>query len=54
MIYIETERLFLRSWKSEDLPPFIAMNKDKRVMRYYDSPLAKGMKSQALSQNLLF
>ena len=28
MIYIETERLILRSWKPEDLPLFIAMNKD--------------------------
>ena len=37
--YIETERLILRSWKSEDLPLFIAMNKDVRVMRYFPAIL---------------
>lgn len=40
MIYIETERLILRSWRPEDLPPFIAMNKDKRVMRYFPALLS--------------
>lgn len=35
MIYAETERLTLRSWQSEDLPSFIAMNKDELVMRYF-------------------
>ena len=39
MIYIETERLILRSWKPEDLPLFIAMNKDVRVMRYFPAIL---------------
>lgn len=39
MIYIETERLVLRSWKQTDLPLFIAMNKDERVMRYFPSTL---------------
>lgn len=34
MVYIETEMLILRSWKPEDLPLFIAMNKDEYVMRY--------------------
>lgn len=33
--YIETERLILRSWKSEDLPLFAAMNRDAHVMRYF-------------------
>lgn len=37
--YIETERLILRSWKSEDLPLFAAMNKDARVMRYFPATL---------------
>lgn len=40
MIYIETERMILRSWKPEDLPSFIAMNKDKRVMRYFPATLS--------------
>lgn len=39
MVYIETERLILRSWKPEDLPLFIAMNKDERVMRYFPATL---------------
>lgn len=40
MIYIETERLLLRSWEPEDLPLFIAMNKDAVVMRYFPSTLS--------------
>lgn len=37
--YIETDRLILRSWKSEDLSLFAAMNKDARVMRYFPATL---------------
>ena len=37
--YIETDRLILRPWKAEDLPLFIEMNKDARVMRYFPSIL---------------
>lgn len=37
--YAETERLILRSWKPEDLPLFIAMNKDAQVMKYFPSLL---------------
>lgn len=39
MIYRETERLILRSWKPEDLPLFAAMNADETVMRYFPSVL---------------
>ncbi len=39
MIYFETDRLVLRDWKSEDLPLFISMNKDARVMRFFPSVL---------------
>lgn len=39
MIYAETERLILRSWKPEDLPGFAAMNKDERVMKYFPTTL---------------
>lgn len=40
MIYAETERLVLRSWETEDLPLFIAMNKDERVMRFFPATLS--------------
>lgn len=33
--YAETERLILRSWKPDDLPLFVEMNKDHRVMKYF-------------------
>lgn len=33
--YTETERLILRSWKPEDLPLLVAMNKDSQVMKYF-------------------
>ncbi len=41
MIYAETERLILRSWKAEDLPLFVAMNSDARVMKYFPAPLTR-------------
>ncbi|PPA70662.1 GNAT family N-acetyltransferase [Jeotgalibacillus proteolyticus] len=41
MVYIETERLLLRSWKEEDLKPFRLMNEDKEVMRYFPKSLSK-------------
>ncbi len=37
--YAETERLILRSWQPEDLPRFIDMNKDVRVMKYFPATL---------------
>lgn len=40
MIYTETERLILRSWRPDDLSLFIAMNKDKRVMRFFPDTLS--------------
>lgn len=42
MIYAETERLILRSWKPEDLSLFADMNKDNRVMRYFLATLSEG------------
>lgn len=39
MIYAETERLILCSWKEEDLPLFKAMNRDPRVMKYFPALL---------------
>lgn len=41
LLCIETEHLILRSWKPEDLPPFIAMNEDERVMRYFPALLSE-------------
>lgn len=39
MIYIETDRLVLRSWKDADLPMFKAMNRDEIVMQYFPTTL---------------
>lgn len=39
IIYAETSRLVLRSWTPEDLPRFVTMNKDARVMRYFPALL---------------
>lgn len=39
MIYAETQRLILRSWKPDDIQLFAAMNKDARVMRFFPAPL---------------
>ena len=39
MNYIETDRLILRAWKPEDLPLFVEMNRDERVMRYFPTTL---------------
>lgn len=41
MIFAETERLVLRSWRPQDLPLFMAMNKDERVMRYFPDILSE-------------
>ena len=41
MIYSETERLILRSWRLADLSLFIEMNKDERVMRYFPALLSE-------------
>lgn len=38
-VYIETERLILRSWQSADLLLFTAMNSDPGVMRYFPCTL---------------
>ncbi|NBB16734.1 GNAT family N-acetyltransferase [Caulobacter sp. SLTY] len=38
---IETERLILRDWRSEDLEPWAAMNADPKVMRYFPAVLTR-------------
>lgn len=40
-IYAETEHLILRSWKQEDLPLFVSMNRDARVMKYFPALLTE-------------
>ena len=37
---IETERLTLRRWQDNDIEPFIAMNSDPEVMRYFTGTLS--------------
>ncbi|TGX80426.1 N-acetyltransferase [Palleniella muris] len=39
MIYAETDRLVLRSWKPEDLPYFAAINSNPQVMKYFPALL---------------
>lgn len=36
----ETPRLILRQWQEADLEPWIAMNQDPEVMRYFPAPLS--------------
>ncbi|HET6152587.1 MAG TPA: GNAT family N-acetyltransferase [Marmoricola sp.] len=36
---VATDRLVLRQWRDEDLFPFVAMNSDTQVMRYFPSTL---------------
>lgn len=37
---LSTKRLILRQWTAADLQPFITMNSDPDVMRYFPAPLA--------------
>ncbi|MDE6668916.1 MAG: GNAT family N-acetyltransferase [Muribaculaceae bacterium] len=39
-IYIETERLILRSWKNEDRAFFAEMNRNEHVMKYFPKLLS--------------
>lgn len=40
-VYIETERLILRSWKDEDRIPFAELNGNERVMRFFPELLSQ-------------
>jgi len=40
MYIIETDRLGLRHWQDSDIPRFIEMNKDPRVMEYFPKLLS--------------
>ncbi len=39
-IYMETERLILRSWKYEDRESFAEMNSNRNVMKYFPATLS--------------
>ena len=39
-IFIETERLYLRQWRSSDHEPYIAMNLDKEVMEFFPATIS--------------
>ena len=39
-IYIETERLILRSWENDDRKPFAEMNGNRNVMKYFPATLS--------------
>ncbi len=41
MKYIETPRLILRSWTEEDLLPFVQLNSDENVMKYFAKSLSE-------------
>ncbi len=41
MIYLESERLYLRGWRADDLEPFAAMNADQKVMSYFPAALSR-------------
>ena len=38
---IRTERLLLRQWRADDVPPFIANNADPRVMEFFPALLTE-------------
>lgn len=41
VIGLQTQRLFLRQWHEGDLPPFVQLNADPRVMEFYPRPLTR-------------
>ena len=43
---IETERLILRPWKESDLTPFIRMNRNSEVMRFFPDTLEPAQTEQ--------
>lgn len=40
-IFAETERLILRDWKESDIPSFVQMNADERVMEFFLKALSE-------------
>lgn len=50
LIYIETERLLLRNWLSSDLEPWVAMNANPAVRRYFPGVLDRESSLSSLKQ----
>jgi len=48
---METQRLRMRNWIEDDLPPFAIMNADREVMAYHPEPLST-TESDALAMRL--
>ena len=40
-MFLQTERLILRTWRPEDRAPFAAINSDPEVVRYLPGPLSR-------------
>lgn len=40
-VFIETERLFLRTWLEKDIEPFYQINQDPKVIEYLLGPLTR-------------
>lgn len=51
---IETERLILRNWRDADLEPWIAMNQDSEVMRYFPKTLTAEESTSMYERTLTF
>lgn len=47
---IETKRLGLRNWKEKDIEPFINMNGDKDVMKYFPKTLSRAETIEAVNR----
>ena len=50
MSSIETDRLILREWKSEDLKPFAAINRDPHVMEFFLKPLSEAEAAEMIDR----
>lgn len=51
MYIIETNRLGLRNWLDSDIPKFVKMNKDSRVMEYFPKILTEFESKQMVEKN---
>ena len=49
-IYLETDRLFLRAWQSDDLDAFAEMCADPVVMRYFPDTLSRTQTSELIER----
>ena len=50
-VSLNTPRLRLRQWRTEDLPAFAAMSADPRVMEFYPKPLTRD-ESDAMAERI--